>query len=634
MGNKLVWGLTIIVNYHRGKSKCGLLSVAALLIGLAFVLTGSPAVLGVSQSNGLEQGPFSNLALQDLTVTADVEYVSLSGGSAPFHARIRVNYLIGASCSNPQLVVNFGDGLMVGIPAGPSGTIYAHTYNQSGGPSQTTVYTVTVTVSATCTFFVTTTESDTDSLNFTITPPDEDGDGVADATDNCVSTSNPGQQNSDGDAQGDACDPDDDNDGLTDNADPCPTNADCDSDGTSDAQDNCPQTSNSSQSDNDFDGQGDACDSDDDNDGIQDLTDNCSTVANPTQMDNDFDGQGDACDPDDDNDNVQDLSDNCSTVANSDQLDTDSDQQGDACDPDDDNDGTLDAQDECPRISGPASSNGCPEEEQDPAAGESTDADGDGVNDVDDNCPDIANTDQQDSNDDGRGDACTEAETETGGEDDDTSTLTDLPDEPLLTGTWSGEDADGSTITLVIIQMDDNVFASVQDTFSQGATPGFAGTGAGSLSTNTSGNMSFSLSRSDGASLQLTTDFSLSNGNNTLSITLEFDVQLTRNGSTLTNEPFTGVWRTLDPIDNSVRRIAIVQRDSELFGFYTDTAAGSIRPGFSGPGSGSTTSSNTAEMTFDLTREGASLNINFQLTLGNDNQTLELEGLVYSRFED
>ena len=52
-----------------------------------------------------------------------------------------------------------------------------------------------------------------------------DSDGVPDNSDNCPAVPNPGQENSDGDAQGDACDPDDDNDGVPDGGDACPTTA-------------------------------------------------------------------------------------------------------------------------------------------------------------------------------------------------------------------------------------------------------------------------------------------------------------------------------------------------------------------------------------------------------------------------
>lgn len=52
---------------------------------------------------------------------------------------------------------------------------------------------------------------------------DGDGDGVPDSSDNCPAAANTDQRNSDGDAQGDACDPDEDNDGVADANDVCPT---------------------------------------------------------------------------------------------------------------------------------------------------------------------------------------------------------------------------------------------------------------------------------------------------------------------------------------------------------------------------------------------------------------------------
>ena len=95
---------------------------------------------------------------------------------------------------------------------------------------------------------------------------DADCDTHVDVADNCPTTPNPAQTNSDGDPLGDACD-------------------------------NCPLVTNPGQADLDADGTGDVCDDDRDGDGVPDVTDNCPLVANPGQGDLDEDGVGDACDP-------------------------------------------------------------------------------------------------------------------------------------------------------------------------------------------------------------------------------------------------------------------------------------------------------------------------------------------------
>jgi hypothetical protein len=62
-----------------------------------------------------------------------------------------------------------------------------------------------------------------DDFSITAVAPDADGDTVADPADNCPSTANPDQGNSDGAPDGgNACDGDDDNDGVPDGQDPFP----------------------------------------------------------------------------------------------------------------------------------------------------------------------------------------------------------------------------------------------------------------------------------------------------------------------------------------------------------------------------------------------------------------------------
>jgi hypothetical protein len=135
---------------------------------------------------------------------------------------------------------------------------------------------------------------------------DGDGDGPGDLCDNCPSHSNADQTDTDGDTEGDACDPcplhpndpDSDGDGLCGDDDPCPFDPDndVDGDGFCGDVDNCPTDPNPGQTDTDGDGEGDACDADDDGDGEPDATDNCPLIVNADQSDADGDGVGDVCD--------------------------------------------------------------------------------------------------------------------------------------------------------------------------------------------------------------------------------------------------------------------------------------------------------------------------------------------------
>jgi len=266
------------------------------------------------------------------------------------------------------------------------------------------------------------TDSDSDGLG-NVCDPDDDNDTVLDASDNCSLVPNPDQTNTDGDALGNACDPDDDNDTIVD------------------ASDNCPLVANASQTNTDGDGQGDACDPDDDNDGVLDASDNCPTTVNPSQENTDGDALGNACDPDDDNDTIVDASDNCPLVANSNQMNTDGDGQGDACDPDDDNDGVLDATDNCPTVTnqdqadsdGDDKGNVC---DNCPAVSNptQTNSDADTYGDACDNCPSVTNQDQEDTDGDGSGNACDS--------DDDDDTVPDDADNCLTTANPLQEDGD------------------------------------------------------------------------------------------------------------------------------------------------------------------------------------------------
>ena len=251
-----------------------------------------------------------------------------------------------------------------------------------------------------------------DNFVWTIDPSmkaDSDNDGVPDVTDNCPSDVNPLQENTDGDAQGDACDSDDDNDGITDNS-----------------PDNCPRggaanwgsTQNFDDPANSTDWDRDGCkddveDADMDNDGVENDVDLCPRTSyqppRPTWVSDEItDVDGDGCrdadeDTDDDGDGFEDVSDDCPTVIGNSTLGEegclDNDGDGwsnnfDDC-PDDFGNSTLGGKNACPDMDGDGWADVDDAFTEDPT--QWSDADGDGYGDnaegtTPDDCPAAAGT--------------------------------------------------------------------------------------------------------------------------------------------------------------------------------------------------------------------------------------------------
>ena len=238
---------------------------------------------------------------------------------------------------------------------------------------------------------------------------DSDNDGVPDVSDNCPNDSNPLQGNTDGDAQGDACDSDDDNDGITDNSpDDCPRGGAA----------NWGSTQNFDDPANSTDWDRDGCkddveDADMDNDGVENDVDLCPrssyqpprpTWVSDTITDVDGDGCRDADeDTDDDGDGFEDVSDDCPTVVGNSTL-------GEEGCQDNDGDGWSNNFDDCPNEFGNSTlggKNACPDMDGDGWADADdaftedptqwSDADGDGYGDntegtTPDDCPTVAGT--------------------------------------------------------------------------------------------------------------------------------------------------------------------------------------------------------------------------------------------------
>ena len=242
---------------------------------------------------------------------------------------------------------------------------------------------------------------------------DYDDDGTGDNGDNCVLVSNPDQLDTDGDAEGDACDLDDDNDGVGDNGDAFPSDPletlDGDEDAVGDNADNCPDIANADQLDTDSDGDGNVCDADDDGDGVSDGEDAFPLDLLETK-DSDSDGVGDNADPDDDGDGIEDEVDAFPLNINE-SVDTDGDGVGNNADLDDDGDGVADELDAFP-LDNSESTDSDGDGVGDNAdifptnSEESADYDDDGTGDNGDNCVLVSNPDQLDTDGDAEGDAC------------------------------------------------------------------------------------------------------------------------------------------------------------------------------------------------------------------------------------
>jgi len=100
------------------------------------------------------------------------------------------------------------------------------------------------------------------------------------------------------------------------------------------------------------------------------------------------------------------------------------------------------------------------------------------------------------------------------------SPVTESPLSALFTGTWQGTDPfDGSTITLSLEQSETDLVGTYNDTYSLGVEPpGYEGSGAGTVLSIATAEMTFELVRWDGKAAQAQYALTLSEKNSTLTL--------------------------------------------------------------------------------------------------------------------
>ncbi|HKZ68665.1 MAG TPA: amidohydrolase family protein, partial [Anaerolineales bacterium] len=100
---------------------------------------------------------------------------------------------------------------------------------------------------------------------------------------------------------------------------------------------------------------------------------------------------------------------------------------------------------------------------------------------------------------------------------------TETPLVASFTGTWEGTDPDdGSIITLSLMQTENGLTGTFKDTYSRNVKPpGYEGSGSGTVLSSTTPPMTFNLTRWDGRIAQAQYSLTLSNQNNTLTLSCD-----------------------------------------------------------------------------------------------------------------